>query len=208
MYFLSQLSSLFMLSAGESSQSALSSWFMIYMHITKQGSWRFAHESHHLLLEFFPYLFCCSLRQETLPLCTSDVEIGTAHSSIAADAHTRPGKTGVLAETALLNATDHRREATKTVYTGFSLEYIAVSKYQPTGKAMHKTTSHWPVDHCTHARLTIFWFYDMEKLFDWGILSQKVLKDLRSLHLSSAEFFLLLPNYQHSVKSIQTWILT
>lgn len=54
----------------------------------------------------FPHLLCRGLRQESLPLCTRDVEIGAAHSCVAADAHAGPGKAGVLAETALLNATE------------------------------------------------------------------------------------------------------
>ncbi len=61
-------------------------------------------------LSCFSDLLCCSLRQESLPLCTCDVEIGATHSCITADAHTGPGKAGVLAETALLNATEHKTE--------------------------------------------------------------------------------------------------
>lgn len=56
---------------------------------------------------FSPHLLCCGLRQETLPLCTGDVEIGATHSCVTADAHAGPGKAGVLTETALLNATEH-----------------------------------------------------------------------------------------------------
>lgn len=54
------------------------------------------------LLTRSPYLLRCSLRQEPLPLCTGDVEVGSTHSCITADAHTSPGKTGILTETALL----------------------------------------------------------------------------------------------------------
>lgn len=61
-------------------------------------------------LDFSPYLLCCSLRQEPLPLSTGDVEIGTTHSCVTADAHAGPGKAGVLTETALLSTTEDNRQ--------------------------------------------------------------------------------------------------
>lgn len=57
------------------------------------------------LLTRSPYLLRCSLRQEPLPLCTGDVEVGSTHSCITADTHTSPGKSGILTETALLLVT-------------------------------------------------------------------------------------------------------
>lgn len=51
------------------------------------------------------YLLCCSLRKESLPLCTCDVEVWATHSSVAADAHASSGKASVLTETAFLHAT-------------------------------------------------------------------------------------------------------
>lgn len=51
------------------------------------------------------YLLCCSLRKESLPLCTRDVEVWATHSGVAADAHASSGKASVLTETAFLHAT-------------------------------------------------------------------------------------------------------
>lgn len=66
---------------------------------------------------FFSHLFCCSLRQKSFPLSTCDMEIGTAHSSVTADAHAGSGKAGVLTEAALLNAAEPRRKAAHTINT-------------------------------------------------------------------------------------------
>lgn len=67
--------------------------------------------------DFLSHLFCCSLRQKSFPLCTCDMEIGTTHSSITADAHTGSGKAGILTKAALLNAPDPRRKAAQATWT-------------------------------------------------------------------------------------------
>lgn len=61
------------------------------------------------LLGAFSNLLRCSLRQKSFPLCTCDMEIGTAHSGITADAHTGPGEAGILTKTAFLKATNPGR---------------------------------------------------------------------------------------------------
>lgn len=65
------------------------------------------------LVLIFPHLFCCSLGQKSFPLCTRDMEIGTTHSSITADAHTSSGKACILTKAALLKAPEPRRRAHK-----------------------------------------------------------------------------------------------
>lgn len=60
----------------------------------------------------FLYLLCCSFRQESLSLCTGDMKIGATHPCVTADAHTGPGKAGVLTEAAFLHATEDNKETT------------------------------------------------------------------------------------------------
>lgn len=81
---------------------------------------------------FSPHLLCCGLRQETLPLCAGDVEIGATHSCVTADAHAGPGKAGVLTETALLNATEHDKG--ELFFCGCITEAVTLSYGVKTGR--------------------------------------------------------------------------